>query len=366
MINALDRENAVKLISEAVESGARLFKACEEIGISKRTFNRWKETDSEYIDKRTFCERPEPANKLTPEEKQEILEVVHSEKYSELPPSQIVPRLADEGRYIASESSFYRVLREANEMIHRGLSKPPVKRPISTHVATGPNQVWMWDITYLNGPIKGLHYYLYLITDLFSRKIVGWEVWEKESATHASELIKRATMLEKVATNKNILVLHSDNGSPMKGATMLETLYRLGIVPSNSRPRVSNDNPYAESIFKTLKYRPNFQPKGFGTLTEARRWVQHFVDWYNNEHKHSGLNFISPIERHKGLDKEIFNKRIEVYEAAKNKHPERWTKDIRNWSLEDKVFLNPERKEKTVDKTVDRVVDKKANIADAS
>ena len=119
MINALDRENAVKLISEAVESGARLFKACEEIGISKRTFNRWKETDSEYIDKRTFCERPEPANKLTPEEKQEILEVVHSEKYSELPPSQIVPRLADEGRYIASESSFYRVLREANEMIHR-------------------------------------------------------------------------------------------------------------------------------------------------------------------------------------------------------------------------------------------------------
>ena len=251
-------------------------------------------------------------------------------------------------------------------MIHRGLSKPPVKRPISTHVATGPNQVWMWDITYLNGPIKGLHYYLYLITDLFSRKIVGWEVWEKESAAHASELIKRATMLEKVATNKNILVLHSDNGSPMKGATMLETLYRLGIVPSNSRPRVSNDNPYAESIFKTLKYRPNFQPKGFGTLTEARRWVQYFVDWYNNEHKHSGLNFISPIERHKGLDKEIFNKRIEVYEAAKNKHPERWTKDIRNWSLEDKVFLNPERKEKTVDKTVDRVVDKEANIADAS
>jgi putative transposase len=175
MINASDRENAVKLINEAVKAGARLFKACEELGISKRTYNRWKETDSEYIDKRTFCERPEPANKLTPEEKQEILEVVHSEKYSELPPSQIVPRLADEGRYIASESSFYRVLREANEMIHRGLSKPPVKRPISTHVATGPNQVWMWDITYLNGPIKGLHYYLYLITDLFSRKpsVVG-------------------------------------------------------------------------------------------------------------------------------------------------------------------------------------------------
>lgn len=350
MINASDREYAVKLIKIAVESGARLWKACKELGISKRTFNRWKESDCEYIDMRTICERPEPANKLTKEEKQEILDVVHSEEYADLPPSQIVPRLADEGIYIASESSYYRVLREANEMKHRGLSKPPVKRPISTHSATAPNQVWMWDITYLNGPIKGVHYYLYLISDLFSRKIVGWEVWKEESAEHASELIKRTTMLEKVAALQNVLVLHSDNGSPMKGATMLETLYSLGIVPSNSRPRVSNDNPYAESIFKTLKYRPNFQPKGFGTLVEARLWVQRFVTWYNNEHKHSGLNFLSPIERHNGLDREIFEKRKAVYEAAKKKHPERWTKDIRNWSLEDKVFLNPERTTKKVDK----------------
>lgn len=111
-----------------------------------------------------------------------------------------------------------------------------------------------------------------------------------------------------------------------------------------------NDNPYAESIFKTLKYRPNFQPKGFETLTQARLWVNRFVKWYNNEHKHSGLNFLSPIERHDGLDKEIFEKRIAVYEAAKSKHPERWTKDIRNWSLEDKVFLNPERVARDVDK----------------
>jgi putative transposase len=353
MINASDRENAVRLISEAVVSGARLFKACEEIGISKRTYNRWKETDSDYIDKRTLCERPEPANKLTSEEKQEILKVVHSEKYADLPPSQIVPRLADEGKYIASESSFYRVLREANEMTHRGLSKPPVKRPISTHIATGSNQVWMWDITYLNGPIKGVHYYLYLISDLFSRKIVGWEVWEQESAAHASELIKRATMSEKVATHKNMLVLHSDNGSPMKGATMLETLYSLGIVPSNSRPRVSNDNPYAESIFKTLKYRPNFQPKGFRTIMEARRWVQRFVNWYNNEHKHSGLKFISPTERHNGMDKEILKKRKAVYEAARNRNPERWAKDIRDWSLVDKVFLNPEKVVENVDKEAD-------------
>ena len=275
MINASDREHAVKLIQEAVHSGARLFKACEELGISKRTFNRWRsdteDSSLKYIDRRTVCKRPEPANKLSREEKKSILDVMHSKEYAELPPSQVVPRLADQGIYIASESSFYRVLREAGEIQHRGYTKPPVRREISTHVATAPNQVWMWDITYLNGPIKGTHYYLYLISDLFSRKIVGWEVWEEESAEHASELIRRTTMLEKIATGDGVLVLHSDNGSPMKGATMLETLYALGIVPSNSRPRVSNDNPYAESIFKTLKYRPNYQPKGFSSLAEVRR-----------------------------------------------------------------------------------------------
>lgn len=355
MINASDREYAVELINIAVKSGARLWKACKEIGISKRTFKRWKETDSEFIDKRTTCERPEPANKLSKEEKQAILDFAHSEEYADLPPSQIVPILADKGIYIASESSYYRVLREAKEIKHRGLSKPSVKRPISTHSATAPNQVWMWDITYLNGPIKGIHYFLYLILDLFSRKIVGWEVWEKESATHASELIKRTTIMEKVATKQQLLVLHSDNGSPMKGATMLETLYALGIVPSNSRPRVSNDNPYAESIFKTLKYRPNYQPRGFETIKAARLWVQCFVAWYNNEHKHSGLNFLSPAERHEGLDKEIFEKRTAVYEAARNKHPERWTKNIRNWSLEDEIFLNPERVVQNLEKVKNEV-----------
>lgn len=350
MINASDRKNAVKLISKAISSGACLFKACKELGISKRTFNRWKETDSEYIDKRIFCERPEPANKLTLEEKQEILDIVHSKKYADLPPSQIVPILADEGIYIASESSYYRVLREAKEMNHRGLIKSPVKRPISTYSATAPNQVWMWDITYLNGPIRGIHYYLYLISDLFSRKIVGWEIWEEESAAHASELIKRTTMAEHIATKENPLVLHSDNGSPMKGATMLETLYALGIVPSNSRPRVSNDNPYAESIFKTLKYRPNYQPKGFTTLREARLWVQHFVGWYNNEHKHSGLNFLSPAERHNGFAEEILKQRTKIYEEARLRHPERWTRNTRDWTLDKEVWLNPERVSNDVDK----------------
>lgn len=344
MINASDRRKAIELIKNAVNSGAQLVRACEELNISKRTFNRWKNSE-DFVDKRTTCKRPEPANKLKKEEIEEILKTVNNEEYSSLPPSQIVPKLADKGIYLASESTIYRVLKNHGS-INRSMSKKAVKRPLSTHKATAPNQVYMWDITYLNGPIKGTHFYLYLISDLFSRKIVAWEVWEKETATHASDLIRRAVISEKIATQKIPLVLHSDNGSPMKGATMLETLYTLGITPSRSRPRVSNDNPYAESIFKTLKYRPSFQPKGFPSIEQARMWVNKFVNWYNNEHKHSGIAFVSPSERHDGKAEEILANRKSVYEKAKLKNPERWSRNIRKWDFEKEVWLNPERLEK--------------------
>ncbi len=359
MISPSDRSQAVKLIDEAVHNGASLAAACTETGISERTYRRWKKQskdEGDYIDRRTTCVRPEPPNKLTEFEQHRILSTVHSEKFASLPPSQIVPMLADEGIYIASESTFYRVLHKYNEQHHRGRSQSPTTRPITTHTATAPNQVYVWDITYLNGPIKGTHYYLYMISDIFSRKIVAWEVWEEESAEHASELITRASIAEKLALKVQPLVLHSDNGSPMKGATMLETLYALGITPSNSRPRVSNDNAYAESLFKTVKYRPNYQPKGFATLEAARQWVLQFVEWYNNEHHHSGINFLTPTQRHSdnyGLD--ILEKRKEVYEAAKQAHPERWAKETRNWSINDTVFLNPEKVENTKEVKVKKV-----------
>lgn len=343
LISPQDRKQAVELISEAVETGAGLLKACKKLGIHSRTYNRWKKEG--YVDKRTTCERPEPKNKLSETEVKHILEVVNKEEFSSLAPSQIVPILADQGIYIASESTFYRVLKENEELEHRGRSRKPTKHEISTHKAKKPCEVWTWDITYLNGPIKGQHYYLYMILDMYSRKIVGWEVWEEESANHASELIRRAYLDEKISLNEKPLVLHSDNGSPMKGSTMLETLYNLGIVPSRSRPRVSNDNPYSESLFKTLKYRPNYQPKGFDDINKARLWVKHYVRWYNQEHKHSGLNFISPIERHLGKEKEIFEARTIVYEKARQKNPERWAGNIRNWSLADEVWLNPEKSE---------------------
>ena len=353
LIDAANRMQVVELIKEAVKNGARLESACNEAGISYRTFHRWEDIAKEaggWVDKRTTCKRPTPANKLTEFEEYQILEVVHKPEYSSLPPSQIVPILADEGRYIASESTFYRVLHKHNEQHHRGRSQEPAKRPISTHEATAPNQVYVWDITYLNGPIKGQHYYLYMISDIFSRKIVAWEVWEEESAEHASELIRNTIISEKLTTRKLPLVLHSDNGSPMKGATMLETLYALGITPSNSRPRVSNDNAYAESLFKTIKYRPNYQPKGFVTLEKARQWVFDFVRWYNNDHHHSGINFLTPVQRHeKDYGLNILAKRHAVYETAKQLNPNRWTRNTRNWTIEDKVYLNPEKAE-TVNK----------------
>lgn len=345
LISASDRRQAVELISEAVDSGAALYKACEELGISKRTYNRWKNNTNDYIDERTTCVRPEPANKLTQEERKKILETMNSEEFSSKAPCEIVPILADRGIYLGSESSFYKILKDEELLAHRGRANKPQKRPISTHKATAPNQVWMWDITYLNGPIKGKYYYLYLFSDLYSRKIVGWEVWECETAEHASELIKRIYREEKIYVKREPLVLHSDNGSPMKGATMLETLYNLGIIPSRSRPRVSNDNPYAESIFKTLKYVPDYQPEGFATLTEARLWVRHFVDWYNNEHRHSGINYVTPTERHEGKDKEILAKRKSLYEQMKLEHPERWSRETRAWEFSETEWLNP-RQEK--------------------
>ena len=343
MISASDRAIAIELIDEATLAGARVKMACKELGISQRTLQRWKSDATPLEDQRPVAVRPTPKNKLNDEEIKAIIEVVNQPEFQSLPPSQIVPILADREIYIASESTFYRVLRSSDMQHHRGRSKTPVSKPLSTHCATGPNQVWMWDITWLPGPAKGIYFYLYLILDLFSRKIIVWEIWEEESAENASILVRRGVLSEKRLTSANPLVLHSDNGSPMKGASLLETLYSLGITPSRSRPRVSNDNPYAESIFRTCKYRPSYPIGGFTTITEARDWVLAFVNWYNHEHRHSGLNFVTPHQRHTGLDKEILKKRSKVYELAQAAHPKRWSGNIRNWNIDDKVWLNPER-----------------------
>jgi putative transposase len=333
----------IELVKEAIASGVRRHQACEEIGLSERTLQRWCKAGATAADQRPLAQRPTPANKLSDEECEAILEVVNKPEFQSAPPSQIVPTLADQGIYLASESTMYRVLRQAGEQNHRGRSKAPASKPKSTHCATDPNRVWTWDITYLPGPAKGFYFYLYLILDIFSRDIVGWEVWPEETAEHASHLIRRAVMAQKITCREGPLVLHSDNGSPMKGSSMLETLYQLGITPSRSRPRVSNDNPYSESMFRTCKYCPSYPAGGFATLDDARSWVKEFVHWYSYHHHHSGIKFLTPHQRHNGQGEEILAKRHQLYEAAKAKHPSRWTGKTRDWSISNEVWLNPEK-----------------------
>jgi transposase InsO family protein len=208
-------------------------------------------------------------------------------------------------------------------------------------VATGPGQVWTWDITYLRSPVRGTFYFLYLVLDIWSRKIVAAEVHEEESMDLAADLARKASTAEGVRPGE--LVLHSDNGGPMKGATMLATLQRLGIAASFSRPRVSDDNAMCEAVFRTLKYRPGFPRRPFASLDEARRWVADFVAWYNGEHLHSGLRYVTPNDRHERSDDAILAQRRRVYSAARKRTPRRWSAEIRNWFPVGDVTLNPPR-----------------------
>ncbi len=326
------------LIDEAIKNGSRSEKACELLGITVRTVQRWKEDGGVNEDQRAFRKQA-PVNKLKDEERQKILEICNIAEYESLPPSQIVPSLVDEGVYIASESSFYRILKEEDQLEHRGKSKPRVVKKPEPYIATGPNQVWTWDITYLPSSVKGVFFYLYMIMDIYSRKIVGWEIYEQQSDELASTVAKRAYLSEGI--NGKDLVLHSDNGTPMKGATMLATLQNLGVAASFSRPSVSNDNPYSEALFRTLKYKPGYPVKPFEGLEDSRNWVFKFVKWYNEEHKHSSLKFVSPAKRHRGEDEAILARRKQVYEKAKQANPERWSGKTRNWEIEEKVYLNP-------------------------
>jgi len=283
---------------------------------------------------------------LTEEERKMIIEVSNSAHYQDLCPWKIVAKLADSGLFLASESSFYRILKDENLLSHRSKSKPRERKRPMDLIAKKPNCVWSWDITYLKSPIKGQFYYLYLMLDVFSRYIVGWVVEEAESADHAATLVTRACRKQGVVRDQ--LTLHSDNGGPMKGSTMLATLQNLHVLPSFSRPSVSDDNPYSESLFKTLKYRPSFPGGAFASLLEARTWVSKFVTWYNTEHLHSGLRFVTPQAKHEGRDKAILANRHVVYENAKLANPRRWSGQTRNWSVIEEVRLNP-GKEKKID-----------------
>lgn len=343
MTSVSERTQYVTWIREAKESGARLPLACEEAGISLRTYKRWYQNGKVLADKRPDAVHPEPVNKLSPAEQDSILAVCNEKRFASLPPTQIVPTLLDEGQYYGCESTFYRVLKQHGQLHHRGRSVAPkgAKAP-ATFEATGPCQVFCWDITYLPSNVRGQFYYLYMLEDLFSRKIVGNEVYEQESGELAAELLQR-TLIRENCLHSGV-VLHSDNGAPMKSQTMRAKAYDLGVTTSYSRPRVSNDNPFAESLFRTCKYRPEWPSQGFKSLEEAREWVLKFTRWYNYEHKHSKLRFVTPHQRHTGQDKAILAKRKQHLEKAKAANPSRWGKrNVRNCEPVGPTTLNPEK-----------------------
>ncbi|MCP4407710.1 MAG: IS3 family transposase [Gammaproteobacteria bacterium] len=329
----------MSLIAEARAGGARLAPACETIGISLRCVQRW--LGAPNGDDLRQGPKSQPSNKLSPEETAEILRISTSPEYRDLSPSQIVPKLADKGIYIGSESSFCRILRKAKLYNHRSNTRPPQNHRPTTLTATGPNQVYSWDITYLKSQIRGSFFYLYMFVDIWSRKIVGHRVEGQELMEFSAELA--AAIYSSEGLQPGQVHLHSDNGNPMKGATMLATLQSLGIVPSFSRPSVSNDNAYSEALFRTLKYRPSYPSRPFQDLNAAREWVKDFVAWYNNEHQHSAIRFVTPASRHEGKDTEILLRRQQVYESARAANPNRWSQGCRNWSPTHVVALNASR-----------------------
>lgn len=345
MIVLEDRQKLSRWVDEARRDGARLKAACEVAGIDPRTLQRWKADQGlERGDRRPEAVRPTPGHALSAEERQRILELANEARFAELPPARIVPMLADEGTYIASESSFSRVLRAHGQVRHRGRWKSPHKtRPPSTHVATAPRQLWCWDMTFLASRVVGQWFYLYLILDVYSRKIVGFEVHASDSSDHAVELLRRTALAEGIHALEQRPVLHGDNGATMKATTVLAMLHWLGITPSYSRPRVSDDNAFVEALFRTAKYRPAFPASGFADLQAARLWANQFVSWYNHEHRHSGIRYVSPAQRHEGHDEQILARRHALYQKAREANPARWSRHTRNWNPITVVTLNPER-----------------------
>jgi len=326
----------LRLISDARESGARLKPACRVVGIDTRTVQRWTAGDD---DDRRMGPKSKPANALTEAEQNEILRIANSEEYRDLSPKQIVPRLADRGLYVASESSFERTLKRHGQKTHRGPKRQKSAKKPREKSAKMPGQLWTWDITLLRSPVVGRFFYLYLVVDIWSRKIVTFEVHDRECSELSS-----AMMLAAVERHGNSasLTLHQDNGGPMKG-TLKACMENVGVAMSYSRPHVSDDNPYSESLFGTMKTRPCYPRKPFENIEAARSWVESFVHWYNEEHRHSAIGYVTPSQRHRGDAEAILNQRRCVYEKAKQRNPERWSGAARSWRVRAEVFLNPDK-----------------------
>lgn len=349
MISEEEKKTVLELVLQACRSGARKSKAAQLLGLTIRTIQRW--IQKGLVDQRKGS-RAAPGNKLSNHERNRIINILESPEFADSNPNQIVPKLADLGIYLGSESTMYRIQRDLKMNKHRLSSQPAHRHSPDPLIANGSNQLWSWDITYLPSTMKGRFFYLYMVMDLYSRKAVACQVYEYESGDLAAELITDACIHEKIT--KEQITLHSDNGSPMKSATMLAKLQDLGVIPSFSRPSISNDNPYSESLFRTLKYRPEYPEKPFETIYDARDWANRFIHWYNKEHLHSSINFVTPEDRHNSRDIKILANRHQVYEQAKSKNPERWSGKTRNWNPATEVVLKKFKKVKQTSKAISK------------
>lgn len=309
--------------------------ACKAFGISRAGLYRRRAISAAP---RLVKKRCAPPRALSEPEKQDVLETLHSERFQDMAPHEVYATLLDEERYLCSIRTMYRILEENAEVKERRnqLRHPDYKKP--ELLATGPNQVWSWDITKLLGPVKWSYFHLYVILDIFSRYVVGWMVAPCESATLAKQLIGETCSKQNI--QKEQLTIHADRGSSMKSKPVAFLMADLGITKTHSRPHTSDDNPFSEAQFKTLKYRPNF-PDRFGCIEDARQFCRAFFPWYNNEHKHTGINLLSPSDVHHGEAETIIASRQIVLNTAYALHPERFVKKMpEHKPMQQAVWIN--------------------------
>lgn len=313
--------------------------ACEALLLSRSAFYRRREP---ALEAQPLAARPAPPRVLSPQEREEILSVLNQERFCDLSPAEVYATLLDEGIYIASIRTMYRLLGERAQVHERRNQLRHPAHPKPQLVARGPNQVWTWDITKLLGPASWTYYYLYVVIDIYSRYVVGWLVASCESSPLAARLLEESYLKHDVRPEQ--LTVHADRGSSMSSKTVAQMLAGLGVVKSHSRPRVSNDNPYSESQFKTLKYSPLF-PERFDSLQQADRFCVQFFAWYNEEHHHSGLELLTPAQVHAGVATEVLEARYQVLQRAYKANPERFVQGSpRPRALPTEVWINrPER-----------------------
>lgn len=294
--------------------------ACNALGLPRATFYRHKDGRPAPVVARSVP-RQSPERALSPEQRQQVLDVLHCERFVDQAPGEVQAILLDEGTYLCSERTMYRILAANSEVRERRNQRRHPKYEKPQLLATGPNQVWSWDITKVKGPVKWVYFHLYVILDIFSRYVVGWMVAPRESAELARRLIQESC--DKHGIEPGQLDIHADRGTSMKSKAVAELLADLGIAKSHSRPQVSNDNPYSESQFKTLKYRPGF-PERFGSVQDSRAFGSVFFDWYNNDHRHSGIGMLTPAMVHFGTVQQVLDARTTTLSTAYLAHPERF------------------------------------------